>query len=463
MTSERNPYARPPRDVFVFAHVADEHGADFVPAGSLEGANTTEPVFVYGKRYVQRPYAVEVDPAALPLKTEEGGAKRFVLAGLTAFGGIRDAAPDAWGRRVIENKLKVAVNKLPELAYLLEAGSDRVGALDVRLTRDSAPTASVSAEMDLTRLLEAAERIENEEHVGEDLAVYFGSLGSAGGARPKASVRTDDGVLWLAKFPSTSDRACNAVLEAGALALARTAGLRVAPVKVKQVGPAKVLFVRRFDRYWAEPGVVPDPDKESWEPLEGPRVQPPTEGRIGFCSALTLMGLDEHEAIRSSYKALAAQMRARAHPGYLSRDLRELFKRQALNIFVTNTDDHLRNHGFLYQVAAKGWTLSPLYDVLPMNMVTQERMLHLEVGERGRLATLDNLMTHWAVYFSSKVEALKALHEVWLVARAWKPFFEQFGASQKDMAYLEGAIRRLDQIASPELEKTLRSFQGSSS
>ena len=120
MTSDRNPYARPPSNVFVFAHVAHEHGADFVPAGSLEGANTAQPVFVYGKRYVQRSYAVEVDPVALPLKDEEGGAKRFVLAGLTEFGGIRDAAPDSWGRRVIENKLKVAVNKLPEVAYLLE-------------------------------------------------------------------------------------------------------------------------------------------------------------------------------------------------------------------------------------------------------------------------------------------------------------------------------------------------------
>lgn len=463
MTSDRNLYARPPNDVFVFAHVADEHGADFVPAGSLEGANTTQPVFVYGKRYVQRPYAVEVDPVALPLKDEEGGAKRFAVAGLTEFGGIRDAAPDSWGRRVIENKLKVAVNKLPEVAYLLEAGSDRVGALDVRLKRDSEATAPVTAEMDLARLLEAADRIENEEHLGEDLAIYFGSLGSAGGARPKASVRTDDGVLWLAKFPSKSDRACNAVLEAGALELARAAGLRVPPVEVKQVGDSKVLFIRRFDRYWAEPGVVPDPDKESWEPLEGPRGLQFVEGRIGFCSALTLMGIDEHEAVRSSYKALAEQMRARALPRYLARDFRELFKRQALNIFVTNTDDHLRNHGFLYQVAAKGWTLSPLYDVLPMSVVAHERMLHLEVGERGRLATLDNLMTHWPVYFSNRMDALKALHEVWLVARAWKPFFEKFGASQKDMTYLEGAIRRLDQIASQELERALRAFHGESS
>lgn len=460
MTSDRNPYARPPSDVFVFAHVADEHGADFVPAGSLQGANTTEPVFVYGKRYVQRPYPVEVDPVALPLKDEAGGTKRFVLAGLTEFGGIRDAAPDAWGRRVIENKLKVAANKLPEVAYLLEAGSDRVGALDVRRALDSEATAPVSAELDLARLMEAADRIENGEHVGEDLAVYFESLGSAGGARPKASVRTDDGVLWLAKFPSKSDRACNAVLEAGALELARAAGLRVPPVEVKQVGDATVLFIRRFDRYWAEPGGAPDPDKESWEPLEGVTGRQPIEGRIGFCSALTLMGIHERDA--SSYKALAAQMRARALPKYLARDLRELFKRQALNIFVTNTDDHLRNHGFLYQVKAKGWTLSPLYDVLPMSVVAQERMLHLEVGERGRLATLDNLMTHWAVYFSSKVEALKALHEVWLAARAWKPVFENFGASEQDMAYLEGAIRSLDQIASPELEKVLRRFEVSS-
>jgi serine/threonine-protein kinase HipA len=156
----------------------------------------------------------------------------------------------------------------------------------------------VAAETDLARLLEAADRIENEEYVGEDLAIYFASLGSAGGARPKASVRTDDGVLWLAKFPSNSDRACNAVLEAGALELARAAGLRVPPVKVMQVGHAKVLFIRRFDRYWAEPGVVPDPDKESWVMLEGRKSLQSIEGRIGFCSALTLMGIDEHDATR---------------------------------------------------------------------------------------------------------------------------------------------------------------------
>ena len=96
MTSDRTPYARPPSNVFVFAHVAHEHGADFVPAGSLEGANTAQPVFVYGKRYVQRPYAVEVDPVALPLKDEEGGANCHDPCGspwmMEDTGGVRASA-----------------------------------------------------------------------------------------------------------------------------------------------------------------------------------------------------------------------------------------------------------------------------------------------------------------------------------------------------------------------------------
>lgn len=217
MTSKpRNPYSRPPSQVAVFAHIAQsDQGNAFVPAGLLENANSDAPSFTYGKRYVQRQHAIEIDPAALPLTAENGGIQGFTLPGLHEFGGLRDAAPDAWGRRVIENKLKVGSGVLPEVAYLLEAGVDRVGALDIRLTLDSPAKKSAVGEVSLERLLEAADRIENDEDIGEDLADCFEGLGSAGGARPKASIRDESDVLWLAKFPSKSDRACNAVLEAG--------------------------------------------------------------------------------------------------------------------------------------------------------------------------------------------------------------------------------------------------------
>ncbi len=93
-----------------------------------------------------------------------------------------------------------------------------------------------------------------------------------------------------------------------------------------------------------------------------------------------------------------------------------------------------------------------------MNTVASERYLHLELGEQGRLATLDNLMTRWPAYFSSRQEAINAIHEVWVVVRGWKPYFEQFNASAQDLEYLEGAFRRLDRLASPSLERELRAF-----
>ena len=461
MTSKsRNPYSRPPNEVAVFAHVADvDKGNDFVPAGLLEDAASDAPSFTYGRRYVQRRNAIEIDPAALPLAREQGGKRHFTLPGLKEFGGLRDAAPDAWGRRVIENKLKVGSGVLPEVAYLLEAGVDRVGALDIRLALTSPAKAPAARELTLERLLEAADRIENDEDIGEDLAGCFEGLGCAGGARPKASVRDDRGVLWLAKFPSRSDRVSNAVLEAGTLELARAAGLCVPPVHIQHVGSAQVLFIRRFDRYWATPGAVPPIGHDGWLPVPSEQDASVVEGRIGFCSAMTLMGIDEYGARESSYQALALKLRERCLPAFIARDLRELFKRQALNIFVNNNDDHLRNHAFIYDLAGGGWRLSPLYDVLPMNTVASERYLHLELGEQGRLATLDNLMTRWPVYFSSRREAIGALHEVWVVTRGWKPYFEQFNASARDMAHLEGAFRRLGNLASPALEKELRAFE----
>lgn len=461
MTSKRrNPYSRPPNEVAVFAHVADTEGRnDFVPAGLLEDAASDAPRFTYGRRYVQRRHAVEIDPVALPLAREPGGTPRFTLPGLKEFGGLRDAAPDAWGRRVIENKLKVGSGVLPEVAYLLEAGVDRVGALDIRLTLSSPAKSRTAKEATLERLLEAANRIENDENIGDDLAGCFDGLSSAGGARPKASIRDDNDVLWLAKFPSRSDRASNAVLEAGTLEMARAAGLCVPPVHIQNLGGAQVLFIRRFDRYWAMPGTVPPLGHDSWIPLPSGQEAPNEEGRSGVCSAMTLMGMDEHGARTSSYQALALKLREHCLTAFIAPNLRELFKRQALNIFVNNNDDHLRNHAFIYDIAGKGWRLSPLYDVLPMNTIASERHLHLEVGEYGRLATLDNLMTRWPVYFSSRQAAIGALHEVWVVIRGWKPYFEQFNASTRDMRYLEGAFRRLGSLASPALEKELRAFE----
>lgn len=134
------------------------------------------------------------------------------------------------------------------------------------------------------------------------------------------------------------------------------------------------------------------------------------------------------------------------------------FARMVLNVIVNNNDVHLRNHSFIYDVAQRGWRLSPLYDVLPMNLVATERHLHLSVGEQGRLATLDNALSKWPAYVASRYEALAIMHRVWCQTRDWMRHFEMLSASQHDMVYLAGAIRRLSDLASPSLEAELRAL-----
>jgi len=447
--------------VAIFAHIADhaEGSHHFVPAGLLDkerAASDRQAVsFAYGLRYLKRPEAFDVDPRALSLAQarEHPGARWYPSAGLEEFGGIRDAAPDAWGRRVIEARLNAAPNSLDEFTYLLEAGSDRVGALDVRDALDAPPRHPAANLASLPYLLQAAAAVDAGEPVPANLMPYLGGAPSAGGARPKASLRDEDGILWLAKFPARSDAYDMAIAEAGAMDLARAAGLTVPPLRVLTAGGQRVLLVRRFDRYWAPAGVPAPAHARGYEshPQAGF-----AEGRIPQVSALTMMGCPEMESAAKGYKDLAQAIRERTHPDCIAADNEELFARMVLNIFVNNDDDHLRNHAFSYDARLAGWRLSPLYDVVPRPSIAQERRLHLSIGKRGKLATLDNAMTEFTAFVPDRPSALAVIRRVWSAVRGWKPVFEAHGATPSLIRTLEQAIRPLRDIASPGLEHELR-------
>jgi serine/threonine-protein kinase HipA len=193
--------------LYVFAYVDTQ----WVPCGQLtlteDGAELLASTFAYGLRYLERPGALEVDPVSLSLRDKNvvRGNALFPPNNLPMFGGIRDAAPDAWGRRVIESRLKVPANSLPESTYLLHAGSQRVGALDVRPSRDSGTTLGYGTLDNLQYLMEAAQRIDEGLPVPANLEEIFAEGSPLGGARPKATVRDREQVLWLAKFPSQRD------------------------------------------------------------------------------------------------------------------------------------------------------------------------------------------------------------------------------------------------------------------
>lgn len=414
----------------VFAYLPGEQTA--VPAGLLtleeEGASQTGADFAYGLRYLDRPNALEIDPVSLGLQDRAAirGVKLHPISGLTLFGAIRDSAPDAWGRRVIEARRKVPLNSLPESEYLLAAGSNRVGALDVRASLNFGETPGELGDIrKLDYFLEAARRIEEGQPVPSRLEAFFDAGTALGGARPKAAVTDEEGKLWLAKFPSRSDRFDVPMVEAATLKLAGAAGLTIPQIELISIAPRQhVMLIERFDREGVEGAV----------------------SRRHFISALTLLGCPEQDSPKKNYADIADALRRHGAAQRLATDLEELFARMVFNILVTNDDDHLRNHGLLWEPETRGWILSPLYDVVPRPTHASERFLHLGVGPRGRLATLANAMG-WAVRFGlTHDKALASVDRVWRVVREWKNRFEEYGVSADEIDKVSSAFRHAREL-----------------
>lgn len=444
--------------LMVFAHL----GAEWAPCGQLlmteQGPDVLASSFAYGLNYLRRADALEVDPVSLGLgpgqsrRAEVSGKRLLPANGLPLFGGIRDAAPDAWGRRVIEAKLKAPANSLAESQYLLHAGSDRVGALDVRASIHEGPTPGTSSAHALAHLMEAAERIEEGLPVPAHLDAIFADGTALGGARPKASVRDENGVLWLAKFSSRTDSFDVPAIECAALRLAALAGLHVPPVALRTIGPRKAMLIRRFDRYWAKTSEALRTD-EDWMATESGDGR--VEHRLGFVSALTMLGCEEALSPTKAYADLAQAVRRYSHPNVIRADNAELFKRMVYNVFVSNDDDHLRNHGFVWEPRLSGWRLSPLYDVLPRASHASERYLHLGLGPQGRLATLDNAMGGHEMFTLSRATASAMITSIWRVVREWRGYFEDFGVPLAEIEKIAPAFRHIDDVSTAQLRKLL--------
>jgi serine/threonine-protein kinase HipA len=207
-----------------------------------------------------------------------------------------------------------------------------------------------------------------------------------------------------------------------------------------------------FDRLWNAPGTYPDAHR-----LSAPTM--PAEGmleqRLGFVSGLTLLACDETSARNQSYGLLAQAIRKYCHRALIRENNRELFLRVVYNIFVSNDDDHLRNHGFLWDPTLKGWRLSPLYDVMPRPSVAYERFLFLGVGPQGRQAHLDNAWAEREMFSLSAKDAAFLIAQVWREVREWKVHFEAFGVSAQAMEQVSMAFRHIDDISTAQLRVNL--------
>jgi serine/threonine-protein kinase HipA len=280
-------------------------------------------------------------------------------------------------------------------------------------------------------------------------------MGTAlGGKRPKASVRDKEGVLWLAKFSSRTDTLSVPTVEAATLELAAEAGLHVPPIKLVDLDGRMILLGRRFDRYWAAPGIeaAGELQEDLLTHAPGPDL---VEKRLAFISAQTLLGSREGESSAASYGQIALAIRRYCHPEVIRFDNRELFARMVYNIFVSNGDDHLRNHGFVWDPRLPGWRLSPLYDVLPQPSLGKERQLHLGVGPQGRAATLDNAYAAREMFTLTADDAAAVVAEIWSKVQSWRGSFESFGVSPEQLDQIAPAFRHIDDISSAELRTRL--------
>jgi len=369
--------------------------------------------FRYGDRYLQRQEAVALDPFQLPLAKEV-----FEFTQLKGIpGAVRDASPDAWGRRVIEHKLERSAADLQEIDYFLHGPQDGAGYLSFGLKAEPpAPKRQYNRTHQLAELIATTQAIEDGRPVAAHLLEQLDPGTSMGGARPKATIE-DAQSLWLGKFPSRDDRFNLQRVEFATLDLARRCDLNVTQARLDPVGESDVLMLQRFDRDYTDKGYL----------------------RFGLVSGLTVLDCGDSylDRERWSYPLLADNLRRWSDKP--EADCAELFRRMVFNAAVTNNDDHPRNHALLRR--QKGWRLSPAYDLVPAPVVSLERRdLALTVGDYGRTASIYNLLSQAGRFGLSAKEARGQIDLLVDVVRHWRDGFFACGVSAKDIDYIASAI-----------------------
>lgn len=374
--------------------------------------------FEYDQTWLAHPEKFALEPA---LKLSDGSF--HTGQGMGLFGSIGDSAPDRWGRILMRRAEASNVkeqNRTPrtlfEIDYLLGVDDEaRQGALRFSVSPDeniflSAKTkTSIPPLVDLPKLLSATENFISQNESAEDLRLLLVPGSSLGGARPKASVRDKDGSLAIAKFPRKDDEFNVVVWEAVTLTLAKKAGIKVPLYRLETICEKPVLIINRFDRKYGE--------------------------RIPFLSAMSMLGAQDNQ--QHSYLEMAyALAQNGASP---EEDMKELWRRIVFTVMVSNTDDHLRNHGFIYE-RYKGWRLSPAYDINPTPIEIAPRVLTTSIDFYDHSASLETAMGVAKEFRLQKKETLSILKEVVLAVEQWRSVASAFGLSKRECDRMSSAF-----------------------
>ena len=339
------------------------------------------------------------------------------------FGSIGDSAPDRWGRLLMERREtrkarseNRRARKLHESDYLLMVNDlARQGALRFSETIDG-PFLATGADIPippivyLERLLSASDRILARTEMDDDIRDLVDPGASIGGARPKASVSDNEGNLLIAKFPSRNDDWDVELWEFLSFRMAERAGLFVPEFRLEKIHNRNLLLLKRFDR----------------------RGQ---EVRIPFLSAMSMLGASDGD--HGSYLDLGEILRE--YGSSPSEDLVNLWRRMIFNIMISNVDDHLRNHGFLYQGTA-GWRLSPVYDLEPTPEHKKPRILHTRIDLYDGTASLDLAYEVAEEFGLDPGKARKIAKEVAVGVKDWDKEAIRFGAGKDEVERMRSAF-----------------------
>jgi len=379
--------------------------------------------FQYHPAWLEHPARFSLEPALVL-----GRGTFHPAAGADVFGSIGDSAPDSWGRRLLQRKERRlareagrAPRTLQEIDYLLGvADIARMGALRFKRPGDvdfQAPsTDGVPRLVQLGALMDSARRVDSEDDADDaddalDTILAPGS--SLGGARPKASVRNARGELAIAKFPKDSDEYSQERWEHIALTLAARAGIRTPRHELLAVNGRAVLLSYRFDRNGA------------W--------------RIPFLSAMAMLQARDGE--RGSYPELVDELSR--HGARARGDAAELFRRMVFNVLVSNVDDHLRNHGFLW-TGAGGWVLAPAYDLNPTPTDLKARVLSTNISLDEGTCSLDLALEQAELFGLPVRDARGIAAEVGRAVSGWRELAGSLGVTGNGLERMASAFEHED-------------------
>lgn len=379
--------------------------------------------FEYDEKWPRSPLAFALEPSLVLSR-----GTQHTPHGKALFGCLGDSAPDRWGRVLMNREearrareAKTTARTLREIDYLLFVNDEaRSGALRFSWTPNgpflTSGTQGIPSVIELGNLLASAQRLEARQEIDQDIKDLFGPGASLGGARPKASIRGTDGKLRIAKFSSTRDEWNVELWEYVAFKIARQAGIQTPAVELKTIGGKSVLLLERFDRSAGN-------------------------HRIPYLSAMSMLGYNDGE--QGSYIEIAEALAE--HGARTSEDQKELWTRIVLNILISNYDDHLRNHGFLYE-SPNGWRLSPVFDLEPTpSDAGIDRRLHTYIGLDDTEASLDEAFSvaeEFGLDLATARELAKKVGEV--SSLNWRRWATQSGATSTEVAHMATAFEHKD-------------------